>query len=122
LEWSQPRDALRLLSSRSLLPTLPKEKTLELARGEWIEQHCNCYLLGNAGTGKTCLATALGLAACRLVKRSRFFAAADLVKQLEEALQQHRLDCFLAQIDRTDLLVCDDLGYRTSVMIPLSSA
>ena len=68
-------------------------------------------LLGNAGTGKTHLATALGLAACRLGKRVRFFTAAALVNQLEEALQEHRLDRFLAQLDRTDLLICDELGY-----------
>ena len=93
------------------MPNLSKQKVLELARGEWIEQHYNCCLLGNAGTGKTHLATALGLAACRLGKRVRFFTAAGLVNQLEEALQEHRLDRFLAQLDHTDLLICDELGY-----------
>ena len=93
------------------LPSLPKQKMLELARGEWIEQHYNCCLIGNAGTGKTHLATALGLAACRQGKRVRFFTAAGLVNQLEEAHQQHRLDRLLAQLDRTDLLICDELGY-----------
>jgi DNA replication protein DnaC len=34
------------------LPNLPKQKVLELARGEWIDQRYNCCLLGNAGTGK----------------------------------------------------------------------
>ena len=41
----------------------------------------------------------------------RFFTAAGLVNQLEEAQQQHRLDRFLAQLDRVDLLICDELGY-----------
>ena len=95
----------------SALPGLPKQKLLELARGEWIEQHYNCCLVGNAGTGKTHMATALGLAACRQSKRVRFFTAAGLVNQLEEAHQQHRLDRFLTQLDRTDLLICDELGY-----------
>ena len=36
----------------SALPSLPKQKVLELARGDWIEQHFNCCLIGNAGTGK----------------------------------------------------------------------
>jgi DNA replication protein DnaC len=93
------------------LPGLPKQKLLELARGEWIEQRYNCCLIGNAGTGKTHLATALGLAACRQGKRARFFTAAGLVTQLEEAQQQHRLDRFLTQLDRADLLICDELGY-----------
>jgi DNA replication protein DnaC len=95
----------------SVLPALPKQKVLELARGEWIDQHYNCCLIGNAGTGKTHLATALGLAACRQGKRVRFFTAAGLVNQLEEVHQQHRLDRFLSQLDRADLLICDELGY-----------
>ncbi len=93
------------------LPALPKQKVLELARGEWLTQHFNCCLIGNAGTGKTHLATALGLAACRQGKRVRFFTAAGLVTQLEEAQQQHRLDRFLTQLERVDLLICDELGY-----------
>ena len=36
----------------SALPGLPKQKVLELARGEWLEQRFNCCLIGNAGTGK----------------------------------------------------------------------
>src|SRR5262249_55589800 len=93
------------------LPGLPKQRVLELARGEWIEQHYNCCLIGNAGTGKTHLATALGLAVCRQGKRGRFFTAAGLVNQLEEAQQQHRLDRLLTQLDRADLVICDELGY-----------
>src|SRR5262245_43372325 len=92
-------------------PGLPKQKVLELARGEWIEQRYNCCLIGNAGTGKTHLATALGLAACRRGQRVRFFTAAGLVTQLEEAQQQHRLDRVLTQLDRAELLICDELGY-----------
>jgi DNA replication protein DnaC len=95
----------------SALPSLPKQKVLELARGEWIEQRYNCCLIGNAGTGKTHLATALGLAACRQGQRVRFCTAASLVTQLEEAQQQHRLDRCLTQLDRLDLLICDELGY-----------
>jgi len=95
----------------SVLPALPKQKVLELARGEWIDQHYNCCLIGNAGTGKTHLATALGLAACRQGKRVRFFTAAGLVNQLEEVHQLHRLDRFLGQLERADLLICDELGY-----------
>jgi DNA replication protein DnaC len=93
------------------LPSLPKQKVLELARGEWISQRYNCCLIGNAGTGKTHLATALGLAACRQGQRVRFFTAAGLVTQLEESQLQHRLDRFLGQLDRAELLIVDELGY-----------
>jgi DNA replication protein DnaC len=33
-------------------PNLPKQKILELARGEWVAQHFNCCLIGGSGTGK----------------------------------------------------------------------
>jgi DNA replication protein DnaC len=92
-------------------PTLPKQKILELARGEWIEQHFNCCLLGGSGTGKTHVAIALGLALCRQGKRVRFATAAGLVTQLEEAQQQHRLDRLWLQLNRLDLLIVDELGY-----------
>jgi DNA replication protein DnaC len=92
-------------------PSLNKPKVLELARGEWIEQHCNTCLIGSSGTGKTHLAIALGLAACRQGRRVRFFTAAGLVNRLEEAQKQYQLDRFLEQLDRADLLICDELGY-----------
>jgi DNA replication protein DnaC len=93
------------------VPNLNKPKLLELARGEWIEQRFNVCLVGSPGTGKTHLATALGLAACRQGKRVRFTTAAALVTRLEEAQKQYQLDRVLTQLDRTDLLICDELGY-----------
>lgn len=93
------------------VPHLSKPKMLELARGEWIEQRSNVCLLGSPGTGKTHVATALGLAACRQGKRVRFVTAATLVTQLEEAQKRYQLDRLLAQLDRADLLICDELGY-----------
>ena len=95
----------------SCVPHLSKPKVLELARGEWIEQKMNVCLVGSPGTGKTHLATALGLAACRQGKRVRFFTAAKLVTKLEQAQQQYQLERLMSQLDKTDLLICDELGY-----------
>jgi DNA replication protein DnaC len=95
------------------LPTLNKQKILELARCEWIHQHSNCCLVGSVGTGKTHLAISLGLAACRASLRVRYFTAAALVNALEEKQKQYQLDRFLGQLDRVDLLICDELGHRT---------
>jgi DNA replication protein DnaC len=95
----------------SSVPAVNKPKVLELARGEWIEQRSNVCLIGSPGTGKTHLATALGLAACRQGKRVRFYTAATLVTRLEEAQKQYQLDRVLTQLDKTDLLICDELGY-----------
>jgi DNA replication protein DnaC len=92
-------------------PAVPKQKVLEMARGEWVDQHANCCLIGGSGTGTTHLATALGLALCRTGKRVRFTTAAGLVTQLEKAQQEHRLDRVLTALDRLDLLIVDELGY-----------
>jgi DNA replication protein DnaC len=93
------------------VPSLNKPKILELARGEWIDQHYNVCLLGSVGTGKTHVATALGLAACRQGRKVRFFTAGNLVTRLEEVQKAYQLDRCLAQLDKTDLLICDELGY-----------
>ena len=93
------------------VPSLPKQKGLELARGDWIEQQENCCLIGGSGTGKTHVATAIGVSLCRLGKRVRFTTAAGLVTHLTEAQQQHRLDRAQANLERVDLLIVDELGY-----------
>src|SRR4051812_24707141 len=93
------------------LPDLPKPKLLELARGEWIGQKFNTCFIGSTGTGKTHLAIALGQAACRAGYRVRFFTAPELVSALEKEQKQYTLDRFLRQLEKTDLLICDELGY-----------
>jgi len=57
------------------------------------------------------LAVALGAAACRAGYRVRFFTAAALVSRLETTQKQYALDRFLSQLDKADLLICDELGY-----------
>jgi DNA replication protein DnaC len=97
----------------SVMPNLSKPKILELARGEWIAQKSNCCLVGSHGTGKTHISIGLGLAACRAGLRVRFFTAAELVERLEKEQKQYTLDRFLNQLDRAQLLICDELGYVT---------
>lgn len=92
-------------------PGIRKQKILELSRGAWIDGKTNCVLVGSSGTGKTHLAISLGLAACRAGRRVRFFTAATLVNKLEELQKQYGLDRFLKQLDKVDLLICDELGY-----------
>jgi DNA replication protein DnaC len=95
----------------SASPSINKQKILELSRCEWIAKHSNTCFIGQPGTGKTHVAIALGMAACRAGYKVRFFTAASLVNRLEEAQKQYQLDRLLTQLDRTDLLICDELGY-----------
>jgi len=95
----------------SAMPSLSKQKILELARGQWIQENTNACFIGNAGTGKTHLSVALGQTACRVGKRVRFFTAATLVNQLEEAQKQYRLERMMSALEKLDLLIVDELGY-----------
>ena len=52
-------------------PSLNQELVRELLRGEYIERRENVLLIGNSGTGKTHLATALALMACAQGRRVR---------------------------------------------------
>lgn len=68
-------------------------------------------LFGDVGTGKTHLATALAVAACRRGIPARFFTTAGLVMQLRRAKAEGRLDKELASIAKNQLLVIDEFGY-----------
>ncbi len=93
------------------VPTLNKAKILELARGEYLTQRENILFVGEIGTGKTHLATALALAACRQGKRVRFCTAAGLVNELTEARDERRLMRLQAQLLKQDVVVLDEVGF-----------
>ncbi len=95
----------------SLVPSVNKAQVLELARGEYLGQCENILLVGEIGTGKTHLATALGVAACRQGKRVRFYTAANLVNELAEARDERRLLRLQAQLLKQDLIVLDEVGF-----------
>ena len=75
--------------------------------------------LGETGTGKTHLATALAVAACRQHKRVRFTTAAEMVTELIEAKNQLELTRVRNRWTRYDLIVIDELGY---VVMPDAAA
>ena len=60
-------------------PSINEPLVRELLRGEYIGKRENLLLVGNPGTGKTHLATALGFAACSQGKRVRFTTTTGLV-------------------------------------------
>ena len=92
-------------------PSINETLVRELLTGEFIESRENVLLIGNSGTGKTHLATAMGLAACREGRKVRFFGVTGLVTQLLEAREDRRLERSLRTLQRQDLLILDELGY-----------
>jgi len=92
-------------------PSINEALIRELLTGEFIDQRENALLIGNSGTGKTHLATALGLAACHEGRKVRFFGVTGLVTGLLEAREDRQLERLLKQLGRQDLLILDELGY-----------
>jgi len=92
-------------------PSINKVLVTELLRGEYIDKRENILLVGSSGTGKTHLATALGIAACGQGKRVRFFRVTELITQLMEAREERELLRLRKQLAKLDLLILDELGY-----------
>lgn len=92
-------------------PSVNKVLVAELARCEWIDKRENVIFVGNPGTGKSHLATALAAAACAKGYRVRFFRTTELVTALIEARDERSFLRLKSQLARLDLLVLDELGY-----------
>lgn len=83
----------------------------ELKDVNFINKKENLILYGPVGTGKTHLATAIGVNACSNGKKVMYFRTAALVNQLGEAKSKGELNKFMKKINKADLLICDEWGY-----------
>lgn len=92
-------------------PSISEKLVRELMGGEYVERHENVLLVGNSGTGKTHLASALGWAGCMQGRHVRFFTVKALVTHLVEMTEQRQLERTLRQLERQDVLILDELGY-----------
>jgi len=92
-------------------PSVNKVLVSELMRCEYIDKRENVMFVGNPGTGKSHLATALAASACAKGYKVRFYRTTELVTSLIEARDERMLLRIKAQLARLDLLVLDELGY-----------
>jgi len=84
----------------------------KLADLSFTQDAQNVVLVGGPGTGKTHLATALGISGLtRHSKRVRFYSTVDLVNALEQEKSQGRAGRIAMSLARMDLVVLDELGY-----------
>jgi DNA replication protein DnaC len=90
---------------------LQQARIEQLATGSFMDQAYNLILVGGTGTGKTHLATALGIAAIHQSKRVRFYNAVDLVNQLDKEKQQGKAGNLAKQLMFMDAVILDELGY-----------
>jgi DNA replication protein DnaC len=90
----------------------------QLHGGGFIEAAHNVVLIGGPGTGKTHMATALGVQAIEHHrKKVRFFATADLVNALEQEKAMNKAGQLAERLVKLDLVILDELGY-----LPFSSS
>lgn len=92
-------------------PELDKRLIRQLCTGQYVKEQKNVIFIGKSGTGKTHMATALGVEACRHDIRTRFVTACGLVNELIEARQDRDLQKILKRYSRYGLLILDELGY-----------
>ena len=89
-----------------------------LATTDFTDDAHNVVLVGGPGTGKTHLATAIGVSGiARHGKRVRFYSTVDLVNALEQEKAQGKAGRIALSLLRMDLVVLDELGY-----LPFSQA
>jgi DNA replication protein DnaC len=98
-------------------PSLNKPLILDLVRGDYLARRENVLLVGPSGTGKTHLATALGVAACGQGQRVRFWRVTELLTALREADEERSLRRLRSHLAKVDLLILDEFGY-----VPASKA
>ena len=95
----------------SSAPQISAGRLKELAEGGYIVRAEPVLFIGDSGTGKTHLLTALCVAACRQKRRVRFSTATGLINELVEAQHQHALGRALKRWSRYDLIAIDEVGY-----------
>ena len=82
-----------------------------LASLEWVTARENLCLVGPAGTGKSHVLVALGIAAVHAGHKIRYFTAADLAETLYRGLADNSVGKVIENLLRNDLILVDEVGF-----------
>ena len=104
---SKPLETFNFEAAQDLDARLIKE----LSGCEYIEKTRNVIFMGKSGTGKTHLATGLGMEACKQGIRTRFVTGCGLANELIEARDEKLLGRVVKRYASYGLLIIDELGY-----------
>ena len=83
----------------------------DLAQADFMDQAHNLIFVGGTGTGKTHLATAIGINAIHAGRRVRFYNVVDLVNLLIKEQQEEKQGRLARIMQPLDAVVFDELGY-----------
>jgi len=93
------------------LPDLNKDVVMELATCKFVENKLNVVAVGNSGTGKSHLLTAICIEAITKGYTVKFRRASDLVTQMTEAASEKHLSQYIKNVNNCDILFIDELGF-----------
>jgi DNA replication protein DnaC len=91
--------------------SVPKATLAYLASLEWITARENLCLVGPAGTGKSHLLVALGVAAVQAGHKVRYYTAAELTEALYRGLADNSVGRIIDTLLRSDLIIIDEVGF-----------
>ncbi|MEE0685213.1 MAG: IS21-like element helper ATPase IstB [Lachnospiraceae bacterium] len=92
-------------------PSVNKAEIKDLSTLRFIDKKENILFYGTPGTGKTHLATALGIEAARKRNITYFITCHDLIQTLRKAHDENRLEARLKHFSKYKLLIIDETGY-----------
>ena len=93
------------------LPEDAKKRLKELKTLKFIEEKRNLIFSGPPGTGKSHIATGLGINACNKGYKVYFTTIPLLINELKESRSEKRLVALERKFEKYDLIVADELGY-----------
>ena len=92
-------------------PTINKQQILDLATLRFMDTKSNIIFMGSPGTGKTHLATAIGIEAASQRISTHFINFAELMEKFKRAAKENRVESVVKHYLKYSILIIDEIGY-----------
>lgn len=100
--------------------SLTRDRIARLASCAWVEARENLVIISESGGGKSCVAQALGVSACRGLHTVRYARLNDMFREINVARSEGSLYDALDRFSKPGLLILDDF-FTTPVENPLNA-